>query len=103
LFANLGYVLRTGRWSLTPALGLGLRHAKLDYEPDAYDQATTMYPFGLERQGFMGVAQASAIGAVDFADRVQLTVQLSTMLHPDSWQMRENLELIWIAGAGVAL
>jgi hypothetical protein len=101
-FANLGYVLRSGRWSVTPALGLGVRHSRFDYLPDPSD-FTTMYPFGLHREGFFAVAQGSAIGAVDFADRFQLTVQLSSMLHPDSWQLRENLELVWIGGVGVVL
>jgi len=98
--ASLGYVLRTGRWSVTPALGLGLRRATLLYVADPFD---SMYPFGVDHTGFFVVAQASALAAVDFADRVQLTVQVTSMLHSDPWQMRENLELVWIAGLGVAL
>jgi len=100
--ASLGYVLRSGRWSVTPALGLGLRRATLLYLGDL-GTPDLMYPFGVERTGFFGVAQASVLGAVDFADRVQLTVQVSSMLHTDPWQMRENLELVWIAGIGVVL
>jgi len=100
--ANLGYVLRTGRWSLTPSLGLGLRRSSFYYQADP-NNITTMYPFTVEHEGYFGVVQASALGAVDFADRIQLTVQLDTMLHSDPWQMHENLELIWIAGVGVVL
>jgi hypothetical protein len=100
-FANLGYVLRSGRWSFTPSIGAGAGYATL-----AEDVILDMSPPGLvpiHDHALMWVAQATALGAVDLTPRLQLTMQVSSLVHQDSWAAEQNFELMWIGGVGVAM
>jgi hypothetical protein len=96
-FANLGYTQRHRWWSVTPSLGLGARYGLFDFTG-----AGPWIPDD-RRRGLMPVAQASLLGALDLTQRVQLTLGMSAVFHPDPWDIYENLELQWIGGVGVAM
>lgn len=96
-FANLGYALHHGFWSLTPSIGLGLRYGTFDYWSGDPMEAPE------HDRNVMPVAQGSLVGGIDVTDRVQLVFGMSAVLHPDLWDIGENLELEWLGGVGVAM
>jgi len=93
--ASFGYALRSGQVSLTPSLGLGARYATFYYSANA---AHTF-----NQDGMMVVEQLSLLGALDLTDRVQATLGMTVVFHPDPWDLRQNMELVWGGGLGWAM
>jgi len=96
-FANLGYAIHHGIWSLTPSIGAGLRYASFN---DGLGYPMAPSP---DHGNVMPVAQGTLLGGYSVTERIQLVLGMSAVVHPDLYDIGENLELEWLGGVGVAM
>jgi hypothetical protein len=96
--ANLGYVLRVDRFSLTPSLGLGGRYATFDY-------GLAVPPAGMtfKHESVMWISQVAITAAYDILPRLQVTFGPVLTAYPDPWRINQNAELVLAGGVGWAM